>query len=58
PLECLHQGTCDITFNTRHHCSACRLTKCFNSGMRRERLLIILKENQTKIYLLIKLYIS
>ncbi|CAF3514446.1 unnamed protein product [Rotaria sp. Silwood1] len=40
PLKCLHQGTCDITFNSRRHCSACRLMKCFNSGMQRERLLI------------------
>ncbi|CAF3977952.1 unnamed protein product, partial [Rotaria sordida] len=40
PLKCLHQGTCDVSFNLRRHCAACRLTKCFNSGMRRERLLI------------------
>ncbi|CAF3114235.1 unnamed protein product [Rotaria sp. Silwood2] len=48
PLKCLHQGTCDVSLNSRRHCSACRLTKCFNSGMRRERLLIAEQKSEIR----------
>ncbi|CAF0770518.1 unnamed protein product [Rotaria sp. Silwood1] len=37
-LRCQRKGTCEITIETRRRCSACRLTKCFNSGMKRDRL--------------------
>ncbi|CAF2486276.1 unnamed protein product [Rotaria sp. Silwood2] len=37
-LQCRRQGSCEITIETRRRCSTCRLTKCFNSGMKRERL--------------------
>ncbi|CAF1354714.1 unnamed protein product [Rotaria sordida] len=38
-LECRRHGNCDITLETRRRCSACRLIKCLNSGMKRDRLL-------------------
>ncbi|CAF3516543.1 unnamed protein product [Adineta steineri] len=40
PLKCPQQGSCEITFESRRHCSACRLVKCLKNGMRRERLLV------------------
>ncbi|CAF4356197.1 unnamed protein product [Rotaria sp. Silwood2] len=40
-LECRRNGNCDITFETRRRCSACRLIKCLNKGMRRDRLLTV-----------------
>ncbi|CAF1063074.1 unnamed protein product [Rotaria sordida] len=39
-LECPRQGLCEITFDSRRRCSACRLTKCFKSGMRCDRLVM------------------
>ena len=30
-----------MTIQSRRRCSACRLTRCFSSGMRRERLVIV-----------------
>ncbi|CAF0858954.1 unnamed protein product [Rotaria sordida] len=36
---CRHNNACEITFNTRRHCSACRLAKCLINGMKRDRLL-------------------
>jgi len=29
-------GACEITIATRRHCSACRLNKCFQQGMKKE----------------------
>ncbi|CAF2659225.1 unnamed protein product [Rotaria sp. Silwood2] len=40
PLECPRQGLCEITFDSRRRCSACRLAKCFKNGMRRDRLIM------------------
>ncbi|CAF0770548.1 unnamed protein product [Rotaria sp. Silwood1] len=49
PLECLRQGLCEITFDSRRRCSACRLAKCFKNGMRRDRL--IMAEQKTNKFL-------
>ncbi|CAF1390158.1 unnamed protein product [Adineta ricciae] len=35
-LQCRHSGTCNITAETRRHCSHCRIKKCFAVGMRKE----------------------
>ncbi|UJR37041.1 hypothetical protein I4U23_029746 [Adineta vaga] len=40
PLECPRNGLCEITFESRRQCSACRLFKCLQNGMRRDRLLV------------------
>ncbi|CAF1587876.1 unnamed protein product [Adineta ricciae] len=40
PLECPRDGSCNITFESRRQCSACRLVKCLQNGMRRDRLLV------------------
>ncbi|CAF3512466.1 unnamed protein product, partial [Rotaria sp. Silwood2] len=40
-LECRRNDNCDITLETRRRCSACRLIKCLNKGMRRDRLLTV-----------------
>ncbi|CAF4887240.1 unnamed protein product [Rotaria sp. Silwood1] len=37
-LPCKNKGDCQITLETRRNCVACRLAKCFNSGMQRDRL--------------------
>ncbi|CAF1370680.1 unnamed protein product [Rotaria sordida] len=37
-LQCRRKGGCEITLETRRRCSACRLMKCFNNGMKPERL--------------------
>ncbi|CAF4372118.1 unnamed protein product [Rotaria sp. Silwood2] len=37
-LPCKNEGGCQITLETRRNCVACRLVKCFNSGMQRDRL--------------------
>ncbi|CAF0980900.1 unnamed protein product [Rotaria sp. Silwood1] len=38
-LECRRNNNCDITLESRRRCSACRLIKCLNNGMKRDRLL-------------------
>ncbi|CAF4178571.1 unnamed protein product [Rotaria sordida] len=38
-FHCDDEGGCKITFATRRNCSACRLAKCFNTGMQCDRLL-------------------
>ncbi|CAF3828385.1 unnamed protein product [Rotaria sp. Silwood1] len=38
-FSCNNKGDCKITFEPRRNCLACRLAKCFNSGMRCDRLL-------------------
>ncbi|CAF1153820.1 unnamed protein product [Rotaria sordida] len=38
-FHCDDKGDCKITFATRRNCSACRLAKCFNSGMQCDRLM-------------------
>ncbi|CAF4234290.1 unnamed protein product [Rotaria sp. Silwood2] len=38
-LTCEGNQYCQISFASQRRCSSCRLTKCFNSGMRRDRLL-------------------
>ncbi|CAF1094574.1 unnamed protein product [Adineta ricciae] len=35
-LQCRFSGTCDVTAETRRHCSHCRIKKCFAVGMRKE----------------------
>lgn len=37
-LKCDFGGHCEINVNNRHVCSACRLRKCFTSGMKIEML--------------------
>ncbi|CAF1359233.1 unnamed protein product [Rotaria sordida] len=37
-FPCKNKGDCGITLETRHNCMACRLAKCFNSGMQRDGL--------------------
>ncbi len=32
-FTCNFNGHCEININTRHLCTACRLTKCLNCGM-------------------------
>ncbi|CAF4807995.1 unnamed protein product, partial [Rotaria magnacalcarata] len=39
--ECARQGLCQITFESRRRCSSCRLFKCLNSGMSRDRLVLV-----------------
>lgn len=36
--SCLYDGRCEINVSTRHTCVACRLKKCFQSGMEAERI--------------------
>ncbi|CAF1523853.1 unnamed protein product [Rotaria sp. Silwood1] len=38
-LKCESNQNCKISFASERRCSACRLIKCLNSGMRRDRLL-------------------
>lgn len=38
-LSCYRNDQCEIKVETRRRCLACRLTKCLNSGMKRDRLL-------------------
>ncbi|CAF1949100.1 unnamed protein product [Rotaria magnacalcarata] len=40
-FRCMYKDDCQITFQTRRNCPACRLSKCFNSGMQRDRLLTV-----------------
>ncbi|CAF4014235.1 unnamed protein product, partial [Rotaria sp. Silwood1] len=40
-LECRRNNNCDITLESRRRCSACRLIKCLNNGMKRDRLLTV-----------------
>ncbi|CAF0890592.1 unnamed protein product [Adineta steineri] len=40
-FHCDGKGDCKITVETRRFCSACRLAKCFNSGMQCDRLLTV-----------------
>ncbi|CAF1282900.1 unnamed protein product [Adineta steineri] len=40
-FHCDGKGDCKITVETRRFCSACRLAKCFNSGMQCNRLLTV-----------------
>ncbi|CAF4838391.1 unnamed protein product, partial [Rotaria sp. Silwood2] len=40
-LTCEGNQYCQISFASQRRCSSCRLTKCFNSGMRRDRLLTV-----------------
>ncbi|CAF0826833.1 unnamed protein product [Rotaria sp. Silwood1] len=35
-FTCRISGSCEITSTTRRHCSACRLKKCFQQGMKKE----------------------
>ncbi|CAF1211619.1 unnamed protein product [Rotaria sordida] len=35
-LHCRFSGNCNITVETRRHCSYCRIKKCFALGMRKE----------------------
>ncbi|CAF0804933.1 unnamed protein product [Adineta ricciae] len=35
-FTCRITNSCEITSTTRRHCSACRLKKCFQQGMRKE----------------------
>ncbi len=35
-FTCRLSNSCKITFTTRRHCSACRLKKCFQQGMKKE----------------------
>ncbi|CAF1384303.1 unnamed protein product [Adineta steineri] len=35
-LHCRFSGTCNITTDTRRHCSYCRINKCFAVGMKKE----------------------
>lgn len=35
-MKCDFDGHCEISLNTRHVCSYCRLLKCFKSGMQTE----------------------
>ncbi|CAF1247842.1 unnamed protein product [Rotaria magnacalcarata] len=44
PPECARQGLCQITFESRRRCSSCRLFKCLNSGMSRDRLVLAEKK--------------
>ncbi|CAF2104974.1 unnamed protein product [Rotaria magnacalcarata] len=37
-LHCRRNSNCEVTLETRRRCSACRLKKCLNGGMKRERL--------------------
>ncbi|CAF3353092.1 unnamed protein product [Rotaria socialis] len=37
-LHCRRNSDCEVTSETRRRCSACRLKKCLNGGMKRERL--------------------
>ncbi|CAF1408955.1 unnamed protein product [Adineta steineri] len=37
-LHCNDKNDCKITSETRRNCSACRLAKCFSSGMQSDRL--------------------
>ncbi len=41
-LICHHNNECEIKVETRRRCLACRLNKCLNSGMKRDRLLKVL----------------
>jgi pregnane X receptor len=53
-LECRRNGDCDITVESRRRCSACRLKKCLNSGMKRDRLLtVLIKEFLKKLILIV-----
>lgn len=45
-LECRRNSNCDITSESRRRCAACRLTKCLNSGMKRDRLSTVLIETK------------
>ncbi|CAM4793234.1 unnamed protein product [Rotaria magnacalcarata] len=35
-LHCRFSGNCNITVESRRHCSYCRITKCFAVGMKKE----------------------
>ncbi|CAF3483340.1 unnamed protein product [Rotaria sp. Silwood1] len=36
--KCRFKNSCEITKETRRFCSSCRLQKCFQQGMRKERI--------------------
>jgi hypothetical protein len=35
-FTCRISNSCEVTFTTRRRCSACRLKKCFQQGMKKE----------------------
>ncbi|CAF0783118.1 unnamed protein product [Adineta ricciae] len=37
-FKCAYDGKCEVNLKNRHVCSACRLAKCFASGMEVERI--------------------
>ncbi len=37
-MKCFYDDHCEINIHNRHVCSACRLVKCFASGMQVEML--------------------
>ncbi|CAF1516684.1 unnamed protein product [Adineta ricciae] len=46
-FQCSREKNCSITIETRRDCPACRLSKCFNKGMKCDRLSTI-EEKQIK----------
>lgn len=44
-FQCRRHNDCDITVETRRRCSACRLAKCLQNGMKRERLLTVERDS-------------
>ncbi|CAF1389963.1 unnamed protein product [Adineta steineri] len=40
-LHCNGKGDCKITLETRRDCSACRLARCFDSGMQCDRIVTV-----------------
>ncbi|CAF1114000.1 unnamed protein product [Adineta steineri] len=48
-LHCNDKNDCKITFETRRNCSACRLGKCFSSGMQSNRLSTLIPSIDTNI---------
>ncbi|CAF1052504.1 unnamed protein product [Adineta steineri] len=45
-FTCRISGSCEITILTRRHCSACRLNKCFQQGMKKELIRSLVAINQ------------